>query len=105
MKNNKFLILVLLFFSCNSTAISKPKSLPKEAIWKGGADGGCWFLFKSSTNTNIEVIVYHENGEVWQKGFFVKSGDCNIQPNKIIDEVTGFDGEKILTRTNCYYKK
>jgi hypothetical protein len=47
--------------------------------------------------------VFYENGDVWEEGTFIKNGDCNIDQSEALNQITGFDGENILTKTKCKY--
>jgi|SRR6056297_1896099 len=45
------------------TEPKRPSSLPQNAIWLGGDDGGNWFVFSASgTNNEYEVKQYYEDG-------------------------------------------
>lgn len=83
---------------------SKPKKIPKNAIWKGGVDGGCWFILNKVTQNNLFATIYHENGEIWQKGSFMKIGKCKADSVEILSNITSFDGINILTYEKCHYK-
>lgn len=101
-----FNILVLVtVFSCNTDKREKPSNIPKDAVWKGGVDGGCWVLFDKVSENIIEATIFYENGEVWEKGVFKKSGNCQISKETLINKIQGFDGESLTTNESCFFKK
>ncbi len=105
MKQILSILIFLIVFSCTPEEREKPSNVPKDAIWKGGADGGCWILFKTVKDNSVEAIIYFEHGEVWDKGVFKKVGNCNIEKTNIIEEIGGFNGESLFTNTTCYFEK
>lgn len=93
-------------------APERAASIPKEAIWKGGVDGGYWFLFKSYKKESVDVVIYYEDGDIAEKGTFKKVGNCDIASDKIIESISFFDGGVIHTNQtdvstglNCSFKK
>ncbi|MBK8051847.1 MAG: hypothetical protein IPK35_00860 [Saprospiraceae bacterium] len=100
-----FIVVFTIFMlSCNSPVNkNRPNNVPENAIWKGGSDGGCWIIVKAFTEGNLECKVFYENGDVWEEGRFIKNGDCNIDQSEVINQITGFDGVSILTKTKCKY--
>lgn len=99
-------ILILLAVSaCKPDQREKPKTVPDGAIWKGGADGGCWILFGSITNSSIEATIFDENGELWDKGIFKKYGNCQIPKEAFVEKIAGFDGESLITSEYCSFKR
>ncbi|MBK9564264.1 MAG: hypothetical protein IPO37_03445 [Saprospiraceae bacterium] len=102
----KSLIVILIIFmlSCNNPVNkNRPSNVPENAIWKGGSDGGCWIIINPIAEGNLECKVFYENGDVWEEGTFIKNGDCNIDQSEALNQITGFDGENILTKTKCKY--
>ena len=99
------ILLLVTAFSCNSDKGEKPSSVPKDAIWKGGDDGGCWVLFSKVSENAIEATIFYENGEVWEKGIFKKQGNCQISKDILTKEIEGFDGESLITNKRCSFKK
>ena len=105
MKQILSILIFLIVFSCAPEEREKPSNVPKDAIWKGGADGGCWILFEKVTENSIEATIYFENGEVRDKGVYKKEGNCKIDKTKIIEEITSFDGINLNTSKNCHFEK
>ncbi len=99
------ILLLVTAFSCNSDNREKPSNIPREAIWKGGVDGGCWVLFNKVSENTIEATIFYENGEVWEKGIFKKQGNCQISKDILVKKIKGFDGESLLTNELCSFKK
>lgn len=104
MKKIFILFLIITFFSCDSNERKRPDNLPKTAIWKGGVDGGCWIVFHSLSEKKIDAIVFYENGELWERGTFIKDNNCKTQ-NITTENIDGFDGEKLITNSGCVFKK
>ncbi len=97
--------IFVIVFSCNADKPEKPFNVPKNAVWKGGVDGGCWVLFDKVSENIVEATIFYENGKIWQKGVFKKSGNCQISKEILIDKIKGFDGESLLTNESCLFKK
>lgn len=102
-----FSILILVtVLSCNSDKRDKPSDVPKDAIWKGGVDGGCWILFKSITSDKLDVVIFYEDGGEWERGLYEKAGNCDVPVNEIINSVVGFNGQELVFKDNsCNYQK
>jgi hypothetical protein len=97
--------LLVIVVACNSNVKQKPTTVPKDAIWKGGVDGGCWILFGLITNSSIEATIFDESGEVWDRGIFKKHGNCQIPKEVLPEKIEGFDGKSLITSENCSFKK
>lgn len=98
-------LIFITILACSSQERGKPSDVPKEAIWKGGVDGGCWILFSKVSENNIEATIFYENGEVWVKGTFKKQGNCQISKDILVKKIEGFDGESLITNERCLFKK
>jgi hypothetical protein len=70
MKRLFSLFIIATIWACNSNERVKPATISKDAIWKGGDDGGCWVLFGKVSENTIEATIFYENGDIWVKGIF-----------------------------------
>jgi hypothetical protein len=102
-----FNILILVTaFSCNNEEQTRPSSVPKDAIWKGGADGGCWILFNSITSNTLNLVIYYQDGGIWEQGIYKKIGNCDIPVNEVENSIVGFNGQELIFKDNsCDYQK
>jgi hypothetical protein len=101
----KILILATVL-ACNSNEKEKPTTVPQNAIWKGGVDGGCWILFKSVTIEKLNLVIFYEDGGVWEQGIYKKVGNCDIPENEIMSSIIGFNGQELIFKQNsCSFKK
>ena len=49
----------------------KPEKVPKEAVWAGGVDGGCFFLLQSELSDTSHFTIYNDfTGDIWYNGYF-----------------------------------
>lgn len=50
---------------------AKPAKVPKEAVWAGGVDGGCFLLLQSEFSDTSHFTIYNDfTGDTWYDGFF-----------------------------------
>lgn len=99
------MILVLLT-ACDSNERKRPTTIPQSAVWKGGADGGCWILFKSISSEKLDLIIFYENGGVWEEGIYQKEGSCNVQADELANTIIGFNGQELVFKNNsCKYER
>lgn len=104
MRKFLYIFWFLLFCACNySVNNNRPNNIPANSIWKGGSDGGCWIAIKKINDKLLEGKIFYENGELWKEGKFIKDGECNIDQSEILDIITGFDGQSLLTKHNCKF--
>ncbi len=98
------ILCIISIWMCNSPSNKvRPSNLSTNAIWKGGSDGGCWIEISPIDDNTLLGKVFHENGDIWEEGQFVKHGECSIKSNEIINSIIGFDGENLLTNLKCKY--
>ena len=105
MKNLLSVLAFLLLIGCGGIQRDKQARVPKQAIWKGGVDGGCWIVFNSVSATDVDATIFHENGEDWDKGIFINIEKCRVDSSRIIESIMGFDGQSIITNTGCSFRK
>lgn len=100
-----FIFLVILCFGCTSTEVKdyQPKriaNIPDSAFWKGGVDGGNWFLVKAinSHENIVDISIYNDQDGslIFTKAFMLI---CRQDKQTIIGDlekqINFFDGEKI----------
>jgi len=69
-----YFIIDYLFNSCYVIAPERISSIPPEAVWAGGPDGGSWFLCKKESGRDdlYSCVIYNDfTGTVWSKGLYV----------------------------------
>jgi hypothetical protein len=112
--------LLFLFFiftlGCTSIAVKdytpkKHPTIPDSAFWRGGIDGGSWFLIKNINNhrnlADISIYNDQDGSLIMSKTFMLI---CNANKMTFIEDleqqVNFFDGEKIHfiqnEKTDCY---
>jgi hypothetical protein len=97
--------------SANAPAIpTRPKGVPEKAFWKGGVDGGNWYVIESVNAHKNSATMSVYNGQdgslmVWGKFMLVCPVD-SMQPIKNLqEEISGFDGEKIYLEYHAIYNR
>lgn len=105
MKRLFSLFIIATIWACNSNERVKPAKISKDAIWKGGDDGGCWVLFGKVSENTIEATIFYENGDIWVKGIFKKQGNCQIPAHILTEKIQGFDGVNLITIEKCTFKR
>lgn len=90
----------MVAMGCTSEAVDPPRpaTLPREAFWIGGADGGAFVrLAKAKTAGEYAGAVYREDGSVWYEGRFVLEppNAASVEPGEQAD-FTGWDGTQLL---------
>lgn len=93
-----------LWYCNNKLEKDKINDIPESAVWKGGADGGCWVDIKIINDSLLSGSIYHENGDLWSSGHFIKKGECELERERMIHNITSYDGSRLLTNTNCFYQ-
>lgn len=85
------LILAFLLSGCDVQSNAdpaqppeKPSSVPDEAIWVGGADGGVFVKLSETARNDLYTgsIYRGHSGEVWYQGRFEYTGDEAFDPDK-----------------------
>ncbi|MFN8296123.1 MAG: hypothetical protein U0T69_07995 [Chitinophagales bacterium] len=118
-----YLLIILLFtciYSCNTqhnSSPKKPKSVPNNAFWIGGEDGGNWYSIVSidSTTETVHFIVYNDyTGEIeLNKNLNLNcssSKEVPIRWQNIESYIDCFDGKRIilnqisLDKSWCYFE-
>jgi hypothetical protein len=107
--------LALILFSLSScfnspgTSVipARPKGVPEKAFWKGGVDGGNWYVieFINAHKHSATMSVYNDqDGSLMISGKFMLV--CPVDSMQLIknlqEEISAFDGEKIYLASSCY---
>lgn len=112
MKNSLLIILLLCLSSCmeierKGFSPNRLKTIPKEAFWVGGPDGGNWYEIKSiNAHRNMaSIILYNDQtGEIILSKRFMMV--CMQDNQHFIDDlehqIDSFDGEKIILKNGCW---
>lgn len=77
----------------------RPDKVPKEAVWIGGSDGGCYILLQSEFADTCRFIIYYDyTGDVWHEGLFYcdKNNFDIISNSDWRDLLICYDGVKII---------
>ena len=86
-----------MFAGCNDSGMSRtrPESVPREALWAGGVDGGDWILCKKRHGRIYNCEVFGETGNRISVGDYHYEGE---EPwGRLV--VVSHDGE--IIRTEC----
>lgn len=94
--------------SCTTKPASAPErhaSIPPDATWAGGIDGGYWFLVTSSSGANtFNIKIYNEHsGEIDVQNSFVLNSNCaikQIDSATLVQNIAWFNGEEIFLKLN-----
>jgi len=108
--NNKYfcqlllLLIVTIFSGCDNSRNDnqireRPQSVPKNAIWVGGDDGGVYLIIEKNKKDKLNIyraIIYHSIGEVDYKGKL----SINSKKNPFFDInnkelYSGWDGDTL----------
>lgn len=100
-----FFSFLLLFAACSSQSSTpaRPDSVPKDAMWVGGIDGGAWVLLKNK-QSNPEYIYYAEiygdqAGDRWYIGKLeVEPHSSATVPLDNPDAFGVWDGDNLLLK-------
>lgn len=109
MSKFQIIIFVAIFSACSIKSDrnhepKKPVSIPENAFWVGGVDGGNWYLVHSihdHRNTAI-ISVYDEIGDlIIKKKFDVicRVDRPAIWIKNLEQQINGFDGKKIMLKS------
>jgi len=92
--------VMLLFLTVLLAACSSPEppprlpSIPSEAVWVGGVDGGVWIWCKEARDLNFCTVYNEHSGEEWKHGGFVVEGTHEGVSSREL-QYDYFDGERI----------
>ena len=92
--------LSIVTYQGYSTEPERHASVPKEAFWLGGTDGGVFVLINKNVKDPLPIYqgtIFYPQGEIWYQGPLIV--EPHDQPNidlKNRDIFTGWDGEALL---------
>jgi hypothetical protein len=111
-----FVLIILITYGCTSIDVKdytpkKQSNIPDSAFWKGGIDGGNWFLINNINNHRnlVNISIYND-----QDGSLIKTKTfmliCNASKMTFIEDlkqqINFYDGEKIYLikneKSDCY---
>lgn len=114
----KSIIIFGIIFLAGCTSINvenyQPKkisNIPDGAFWKGGLDGGNWFLVKRVNNHKnaVELSIFNDQDGtlIMTKSFMlICRQDFQTQIGDLSQQINSFDGEKIFfiksDSVDCY---
>jgi hypothetical protein len=86
----------VLLLGCDSHVEAPPRlsSIPSEAVWVGGVDGGAWIWCEEANALNFCTVYNESTGEVWRRGHFVVEGSDQGAATQEL-HYDYFDGEHI----------
>jgi hypothetical protein len=103
MRTTAMLLLLSLFAvtSCmeHVSPPPRPKGVPADAVWAGGADGGSFIKcsFDPSAGLNFCTVYNDFTGKIEAEGRFAISGPA--RPEDVTEfSFSGFDGKKIYLK-------
>jgi len=104
-------VVALMVAACpgspRSSAPARPASVPAEAFWLGGPDGGVWLTLSTQpadSGRRAQARVFHQDGSVWYQGPLKLAPDT-ARAADLTDRalLAGWDGEAlILTDGRAY---
>ena len=79
---------------------SRPSSVPEQALWIGGADGGIYLeISKTSDSTYYSKIYFDSTGEIWFEGNLTYEGNKALEITN--PEIFSFwDGDSLYLVNN-----
>ena len=97
-----FLIIIFVLFfiiDLKKNELTPPQrhqSIPKDAVWAGGVDGGFWFkVIELKKNNVLRIIIYHDfTGEIEIDSYFI------LKPNRSFDYFKNKDIYKLISHFN-----
>jgi hypothetical protein len=84
----------------------RPNSIPKDAVWRGGPDGGSWFKCdsaKADSSFYWMSVYFESDGEVWVRGSFSLEGTW-ILPESLAQRISCYDGTSIFLMDGRWLK-
>lgn len=100
----KVIAVVLLLaartvYSVEIGAPNRPKSVPADAVWVGGPDGGVWIVLKRSDRDppgRYQAKIYYPSGDREYQGPLVLKPASPEPPAIDPAELEGWDGDEVL---------
>ena len=95
------IFLLLLINGCTISDSGEPsvhpEGVPPSALWTGGSDGGVYVLVLTDEQSQHQLQIFYEHGEVWYQGPATLSPD-NVDLKLPIeqDDLKGWDGSTLF---------
>ena len=98
------ILLVFSLVSCERnndepSELTRPSSVPSEALWVGGVDGGVYVIVTKEKNNKPEIYnatIYFSNGDVDFKGKLIINNVENPMFNyNDVNSYGGWDGDTL----------
>lgn len=102
--------ILALSVACGSRAGEPPRpaSVPAEAFWVGGADGGVFVTLSRAANDpphTVRARIFYPHGEMWFAGRLAgRPGDPPVDLAQR-SQFTGWDGESLHLRDGRALKR
>jgi hypothetical protein len=74
-------VIMANVLSCQPYCPTRPPSVPSEAVWAGGPDGGAWIVCKWRTKEPLleyDCQVFSETGSLWSNGTYLMATEHGI---------------------------
>lgn len=77
--------------------VERPSSVPVEAVWTGGAEGGSWIRCSlAEAKGTYRCSIYSETGTLLDEGLFALSRESFVSLEDLISSLNAYDGKHIL---------
>ena len=88
-----------------SYAPERPSSIPAQARWVGGPDGGSWIVIDAYSSNQVKARIYFDDGELWSSGVYVPDENCILGDTFPFNRLQSFDGVKVNLNKGCSLSK
>ena len=96
-------VILLTLVGCDSqypaTTLERPETVPVNAIWVGGMEGGVYVLLAKPADREKHIYtgtIFYENGEPWYRGEMALSpADASFTDIDREESYVGWDGETL----------
>lgn len=86
--------LFVLWFQQPCSKTERPATVPLDARWAGGCDGGVWIQTKEQKKDQLRLRIYHDSrGDLIKDGWFSINKSCQGKP--LTSAFGAFDGDNI----------
>lgn len=96
------LLLIVTVATCKnySKEPERPASVPQEAFWLGGPDGGVFVVIQRSPKDPshmYQASIFYPHGEIWYAGPLIAEGNDQLPVDIENREIfIGWDGETLI---------
>lgn len=99
MKFARILFVLIILNSCKRQ-VSRPSNISSDAFYLGGSDGGVWLDTSVINASCLNIIVIWDTGDT--AGIFNYEISRFNNSDSVVNDIRGFDGEKIVFINNGY---